>query len=159
MWVAFVFNVMSTVDLNSRDRKHTSSIYLKDLKSQTLWGWGYNSRALIQQAYNLALQTCSDHLHMPGNLVFINPPILISAAVIQINSNEISRGTAHRGGGSIAPHSPVHGPSPWDNPEQALPGSLSWSTYGWMSQKCCHSQALCVCTEKSWTAHMALGDF
>lgn len=155
MWVAFVFNVMSTVDLNSRDRKHTSSIYLKDLKSQTLWGWGYNSRALIQQAYNLALQTCSDHLHMPGNLEFISPPFLISAPVIQINSNEISRGTALRGGGSTAPKHPVQGPSPWANPEQALPGSLSQPTSGRMSQRCCHSQAPCVCTEKAWTAHMA----
>lgn len=54
------------------------------------------------------LQTCGDHLHMPGNLDFISPPFLISAPVIQINSNEISRGKAPPfffGGGSAAPRS------------------------------------------------------
>lgn len=36
---------------------------------------------------------------MPGNLEFISPPFLISAPVIQINSNEISRGKAPFGWG------------------------------------------------------------
>lgn len=68
---------------------------------------GKNWHAVIQRAWCCSLQTCSDRLHMPGNLEFISPPFLISAPVIQINSNEISRGKALSGGGSADPHSPV----------------------------------------------------
>lgn len=57
---------------------------------------------------------------MPGNLEFISPPFLISAPVIQINSNEISRGKAPFGWGVCSslqltpvqrPSSPSEGPN------------------------------------------------
>lgn len=52
-------------------------------------GWEGVACRQFQRSF---LQTCSDRLHMPGNLEFISPPFLFSVLVIQINSNEISRG-------------------------------------------------------------------
>lgn len=60
----------------------------------------------------LSGQCCSDGLHMPHNLDFISLPLLISASVIQINSNEISRGTALFGWGVC---------TQWGFPEKAIP--------------------------------------
>lgn len=60
---------------------------------------------------------------MPGNLEFISPPFLISAPVIQINSNEISRGKAPFGWGvcSSPQLSPIQWPFPWAKAEQPPP--------------------------------------
>lgn len=79
---------------------------------------------VIQQSWSSPLQTCSDRLHMPGNLEFISPPFLISAPVIQINSNEISRGKAPFGWGvcSSLQLSPVRRPSsPSEGPNNPPP--------------------------------------
>ena len=61
---------------------------------------------------------------MPGNLEFISPPFLISAPVIQINSNEISRGKAPFGWGvcSSPQLSPIQRPfSPERRPSNPPP--------------------------------------
>lgn len=82
---------------------------------------GENWRAVIQQTRRCSLRTCSDRLHMPGNLEFISPPFLISASVIQINSNEISRGKAPFGWGVLllpTQPSPIQRSSPWATAEQ-----------------------------------------
>lgn len=66
-------------------------ILSKDPDRSVTSGW---EGAACRQFRRNVLQTCGDRLHMPGNLEFISPPFLISAHVIQINSNEISRGKA-----------------------------------------------------------------
>lgn len=63
------------------------------------WGGRWGGPCSNPAAWCCSLQTCSDRLHMPGNLEFISPSFLIPAHVIQINSNEISRGKAPFGWG------------------------------------------------------------
>lgn len=107
---------------------------------------------VIQQSSSSPLQTCGDRLHMPGNLEFISPPFLISAPVIQINSNEISRGKAPFGWGVCSslqlspvrrPSSPSEGPNNPPSPSLCGPSlqSRSSSTCGRTNLRRCHSQA------------------
>lgn len=80
-----------------------SSPRLKGLCSQMFLRWG----GKLPASNPASPMLFSDHLHMPRNLDFISLPPLPSAPVIQINSNEISRGRHLMGGGSGAPHSTV----------------------------------------------------
>lgn len=119
---------------------------------------------VIQQSSSSSLQTCSDRLHMPGNLEFISPPFLISAPVIQINSNEISRGKAPFGWGVCSslqlspiqrPSSPSEGPNnPPSHPSPLLQSGSS-STCGGTNLSRCHSQGL---GPQAWAPLVAWGD-
>lgn len=118
------------------DKRQMSFSHLGILCSQTIrMGGGRGEwHAVI---WCCSLQTCSDRLHMPGNLEFISPPFLISATVIQINSNEISRGKALFGWGVCS--SLQLGPnlrSSW------RPNNPSALACGRVSLRCCHSQTL-----------------
>lgn len=123
---------------------------------------GGEGNAVIQQALCCSLQTCSDRLHMPGNLEFISPPFLISAPVIQINSNEISRGKAPFGWGVCS--SPQLSPILWTFPrvkaEQLPPLPPSQrtptSTCGGVNLRCCHSQTLSLSPEKNLNSSQGL---
>lgn len=118
------------------DKKNISSQCFGVLCRIRGWG-GVNWHTLIQRAWCSSLQTCSDRLHMPGNLEFIRPPFLISVSVIQINSNEISRGKAPFGWGVCS--SPQLSPMVFSLSEGQIPHSLT-SAYGRMNLRCCHSQ-------------------
>lgn len=115
-----------------------------------------NWHAVIQWAWCCSLQTCSDRSHMPCNLEFISPPFLISAPVIQINSNEISRGKAPFGWGvcSSPPHGPIQCPLPWVKAKH--PPLLL--TCGGINLRCCHSQTQSLYPERASTPLMARGD-
>lgn len=118
---------------------------------------GENWHTLIRRAWCGSLQTCRDRLHMPGNLEFIRPPFLISAPVIQINSNEISRGKAAFGWGVYS--SPQLSPIQWPFPlAKAKSPPLPTSTCGRMNLRCCHSDTESVRKKRASTLLLAWGD-
>lgn len=101
-------------------------------------GWEGVACRQFQRSF---LQTCGDRLHMPGNLEFISPPFLFSVLVIQINSNEISRGKPPLLVGGL--QLPVAKSNPMAfslNEGQTTPPTSLISTYGRMNLRRCHSQ-------------------
>lgn len=122
--------------------------------------------SVIQRAWCCSLQSCSDRLHMPGNLEFISPPFLISAPVIQINSNEISRGKAPFGWGVLqlptAKSNPMAFSSSEGRTNQPPPTSIKaplLSAYESMNRRRCHSQKLSLYPEKSLNSSHGLRGF
>lgn len=133
------------------DKKHMSSQHLRVPSSQTVRMGG-------RQAWCCSVQTCSDRLHMPDNLEFISPPFLISAPVIQINSNEISRGKAPFGWGvcSSPQLSPIQRPFP-PSEGRTNPPKLQ-HVEEWIWGAVTHRHWVSI-QQRAWTPLLAWGDF